>query len=195
MGCLWCGKYSRQCKTMPSGPPEFIPPFIPVTGSYGKISSPLTEISVEKTEISVTEPARPLIWTHRKFYKGFRGEARSRKPGQPGQPGSYEEALGNITESTHDNCLVPWRIHRQNFLLKPNEDKNLWIRTISRDENWRPAWTFLQVETRTLFLCLFSSYVLLGVITLFLQTLAFYHVNDVKIHTSEQQLKDLGSHF
>ena len=96
MGCLWCGKYSRQCKTMPSGPPQFIPPFIPVTGmrcSYGKISSPLTEISVGKTEISETEPARPLMWTHRKFYKGFRGEARSRKPGQPGQPGSYEEAL------------------------------------------------------------------------------------------------------
>ena len=96
MGCLWCGKYSRQCKTMPSGPPEFIPPFIPVTGmkcSYGKISSPLTEISVGKTEISGTEPARPLIWTHRKFYKGFRGDATSRKPGQPGQPGSYEEAL------------------------------------------------------------------------------------------------------
>ena len=96
MGCLWCGKYSRQCNTMPSRPPEFIPPFIPVTGmkcSYGKISSPLTEISVGKTEISETEPARPLIWTHRKFYKGFRGEARSRKSGQPGQPGSYEEAL------------------------------------------------------------------------------------------------------
>ena len=63
MGCLWCGKYSRQCKTMPSGPPEFIPPFIPVTGmmcSYDKISSPLTEISG-------TEPARPLIWTHWKL--------------------------------------------------------------------------------------------------------------------------------
>ena len=54
--------------------------------SYGKIFSPLTEISG-------TKPARPLIWTHRKFYKGFRGEARSRKRGQPGQPGSYEEAL------------------------------------------------------------------------------------------------------
>ena len=40
-----------------------------------------------------------------------------------------------------------------------------------------------------------SSHVLLAVITLFLQTLAFYHVNDVKIHTSEQQLKDLGAHF
>ena len=35
-------------------------------------------------------------WPHMntsKIYKGFRGEARSRKPGQPGQPGSYEEAL------------------------------------------------------------------------------------------------------
>ena len=58
-----------------------------------------------------------------------------------------------------------------------------------------PAWTFLHVETPTLFLLLFSSHVLLAVITLFLQTLAFYHVSDVKIHTSEQQLKDLGSHF
>ena len=89
MGCLWCGKYSRQCKMMPSGLPEFISPSIAVTGmkcSYGKIFSPFTEISG-------TEPAGPLIWTHWKFYKGFRGEARSRKPGQPGQPGSYEEAL------------------------------------------------------------------------------------------------------
>ena len=103
MGCLWCGKYSWQCKTMPSGPPEFIPPFIPVTGmkfSYGKISSPLTEIAVGKTEISVTEPAHPLIWTYRKFYKGFRGEARSRKPGQPSQSGSYEEALHYSTMLT-----------------------------------------------------------------------------------------------
>ena len=63
--------------------------FIPVTGlkcSYGKISSPFTEISG-------TKPARPLLWTQQKFYNGFRGRARSRKPGQPGQPGSYEEAL------------------------------------------------------------------------------------------------------
>ena len=57
MGCLWCVKYSRQCKTMPSGPREFILPFVPVTGmkcSYGKISRPLTEISVGKTDISGT---------------------------------------------------------------------------------------------------------------------------------------------
>ena len=45
-----------------------------------------------------------------------------------------------ITESTHDNCLVPWRILRQNFLLKPNVDKILWIQTISRGENWREFW-------------------------------------------------------
>ena len=91
MGRLWCGKDSRQCKTMPSGPPEFIP----VTGmkcSYGKFSRPLTEIRM-LTEISGTERARPLIWTHRKFYKGFRGKVRSRKPGQLGQPSSYEEAF------------------------------------------------------------------------------------------------------
>ena len=78
---------------MPSGPPELIPPLTGMKCSYGKISSPLIEISIGKTEISGTEPARPFIWTHRKFYKGFRGKARSRKSGQPGQPGSYEEVL------------------------------------------------------------------------------------------------------
>ena len=30
--------------------------------------------------------------SHMNTYQGFRGKARSRKPGQPGQPGSYEEA-------------------------------------------------------------------------------------------------------
>ena len=40
------------------------------------------------------EPSQPaLSYEHiENFYKGFRGEARSRKPSQPGQPGSYEEA-------------------------------------------------------------------------------------------------------
>ena len=32
-----------------------------------KISSPLTEIPIRKTEMSVTEPGHPLIWTHRKL--------------------------------------------------------------------------------------------------------------------------------
>ena len=41
------------------------------------------------------EPSQPaLSYEHiENFYTGFRGKARSRKPGQPGQPGSYEEAL------------------------------------------------------------------------------------------------------
>ena len=67
--------------------------FVPVTGLecwYGKIFIPVTEISVAKTEISVTGPAPPLIWIHRNFYKEKSGEARSRKPSQPGWPGSYE---------------------------------------------------------------------------------------------------------
>ena len=62
--------------------------FIPVTGikcSYGKIFQPAYRDPGWKTEISVTEPGRPLIWTHRKFYKGFRGKARSRDAlGRPG---------------------------------------------------------------------------------------------------------------
>ena len=73
--------------------------FVPVTGlecSHGKIFIPVTEISVAKTEISVTGPARPLIWTHQYFYKEKSGEARSRKPSQPGWPGSYEEAFNGV---------------------------------------------------------------------------------------------------
>ena len=45
------------------------------------------QISSLLTEISGTESVLPLIWTHRKFYKGF-SNARSRKPA-----GSYEKAL------------------------------------------------------------------------------------------------------
>ena len=60
-----------------------------------KFSSPFTEIPVGKTKIQVTEPDRPLLWPHREFYKGFKGKASSRKPGQPGQTGSYEEALSS----------------------------------------------------------------------------------------------------
>ena len=53
------------------------PAFIPVTVlkcSYGEITSPLTEISG-------TVPAHPLIWTHRTFYKGFRGKGEISKTG------------------------------------------------------------------------------------------------------------------
>ena len=72
--------------------------------SYGKIFIPVTEISVAKLEISITGPPRPLIWTHRNFYEGKSGGARSRKPSQPGRPGSYEEAL--TVQNTHRRALL-----------------------------------------------------------------------------------------
>ena len=52
--------------------------------SYGNIFIPITEISVAKTEILVTGPARLFIRTHRNFYEAKSGEARSREPSQPG---------------------------------------------------------------------------------------------------------------
>ena len=41
----------------------------------------MEKFSTLLTEISATEPARPLIWTHRNSYKGFRGKAGSGKAG------------------------------------------------------------------------------------------------------------------
>ena len=96
--------------------------FVPVTGlecSYEKIFIPVTEISVAKTEISVTGPTRPLIWTHRYFNEEKSGQARSRKPSQPGRPGSSEEALRKFSRDLLKNyngqslvCLY----FRKNFM-------------------------------------------------------------------------------
>ena len=71
---------------MPSGPPEFIPPFIAVTGmkcSYGKISSPLTEIS-GPLHMSPVDRAGSVtginfaLGSYEKFQPGFRDEKRSK---------------------------------------------------------------------------------------------------------------------
>ena len=53
--------------------------------THGELIRPGNRASrVNRTHVRErTEPARPFIGTHRKFYKGFRGKARSRKPGQP----------------------------------------------------------------------------------------------------------------
>ena len=48
--------------------------------SYGIVFIPVTEISVAKSEISVTGPTRLLIRTKSKFNDEKSGEARSRKP-------------------------------------------------------------------------------------------------------------------
>ena len=64
MGCLLCEKYSRQWDDAVQAA-RIHPAFILVTGlkcSYGQnIFKKLTKIPVGKTEISGTEPARPVI--------------------------------------------------------------------------------------------------------------------------------------
>ena len=51
--------------------------------SYGKIFIPVTEMPVAKTEISVTGPARLLLWTHEMFTtERVRGEISETEPDQ-----------------------------------------------------------------------------------------------------------------
>ena len=138
MGCLWCGKYNRQCKTMQSRSPLFIK----VTGlkcSYRKIFSPLTAMPVRKTEISGTEQARPLIRTHRKFHKGFWGTARSLKPG------SCEEALskGVAEKNKFSNWLVidPKILLGFLALLAKKGEESIWTKwSTLRARNASDCW-------------------------------------------------------
>ena len=72
------------------------PAFILVTAGWSahmaKFPASSTEILVGKTEIS--EPSKsPLIWTHQKFYKGFRSSEIS-ETGKPGQPDCNTGAVG-----------------------------------------------------------------------------------------------------
>ena len=88
-GRLICVNVWRQLQT------ENCEEFILETGmkcSCGKIFQPAYR-DLGFSDRDLGKPGHPLVWTHRKFFKGFKGKARSRKPGQHGQPGSYEEAL------------------------------------------------------------------------------------------------------
>ena len=81
--------------------PRFHLAFIPVTGlkcSQDKSFSPLTEIAVGKTEASGTESAHPLISTHGKFYREFRG-----KQGEITETGSYKETFKVMLHDTIRN--------------------------------------------------------------------------------------------
>ena len=53
-------------KTTPSGPQ--------ISSRFQPAVNPLTEIAVGKTKASGTESAHPLISTHGKFYREFRGK-------------------------------------------------------------------------------------------------------------------------
>ena len=103
--------------------------------SYGKIFIPVTEISVAKTEISVTGPARALIWTHRNFFEGKTGEARSRKPSQAGWPGSYEEALSNECGAASQSFT---RFALSNF-VRHYKWPFIWQPQWSSDSPWKQA--------------------------------------------------------
>ena len=106
----------------------------------------------------------------------------------------------HITESTQLFGTV------ENSPTEFSVESPTWIRTISRGDNWREDWIrlcrwFPQHEhfsrsrpLQCFHVSFLVSRLLSGFITLLLQTLAFYYVNDVKIHTSEH-LNDLGSHF
>ena len=127
MGCLLCGKYSRQCKTMPFG----LPKFNPVTGlkcSYSKISSPLTKISG-------TKPTRPLIRTHRKFFKGFRGKARSRKPGW------CEEAFSAVINLKLWSIGFPLFRQQKNTVLFKKNIRNFGLNSPKKRKDSRDAST------------------------------------------------------
>ena len=66
--------------------------FVPVTGlqfSYGEIFIPVIEISVAKTDISVTGPGRPLIWTLSILLQKKSVEARSSPVDQPHEYPSF----------------------------------------------------------------------------------------------------------
>ena len=78
--------------------------------------------------ISVTGPARPLIWTHRYFYKEKSGEARSQKQSQPGWPSSYEEALRRINYKPQQIVfpIIPWF--------------TFYFRKLDKDRSLPPPW-------------------------------------------------------
>ena len=92
------------------------PAFIPVTClkcSYGKISSPLTEISVGKNEISGTEPARSLIQTHRSVFGLGKWYANSRTGKcRPGIAVTISTNQFHLPKNDHE-----WRVVRYTQIL------------------------------------------------------------------------------
>ena len=89
MGCSWCGKHSRQCKTTLTGPPK---------------NFPLSFLWPEWSEVFIWQVflladrdlgwknqdvgnlrASPPSWGHIENLRGFWGKVSSRIPGQPHQ--------------------------------------------------------------------------------------------------------------
>ena len=79
-----------------------------------------------KTEILVTGPARPLIWTHQNFYQGKSGEARSQKPSQPGWP-MKRPWVGKVPiVCSYDHLFLPERFYMLRVWYTIQCGKNCW---------------------------------------------------------------------
>ena len=84
------------------------PVFISVTGLKCAYSKIYPDPGWKNRDLGNRASSISRIRTYRKFYKGFRGKARSRKLRQPGQTRSCEEAaslahylqMGNIFKIT-----------------------------------------------------------------------------------------------
>ena len=90
--------------------------------SYGKIFILVTEISVAKTEISVTGSVRLLKWTHRSFYEEnkLRSEISETQPARvSGLIWRGRQSLlsdSRITESAYHSLVSPSNIWRGLFI-------------------------------------------------------------------------------
>ena len=120
---------------MPSGPPEFILPFIPVTGmkcSYGKISSPLTDSLGEHPFFSALVSPRS---DDRKYVCGSQASLlRSREPSQPAL------LYGHIENFTKDLEVRRDLGHRANraHLRRPSVRRSVsqpFVKSVSQSDS------------------------------------------------------------
>ena len=92
-----------------------------------------------------TEPARPIIWTHRKFYKGFRGKARSWKP-RPISPWVHMKNFSPVSEMAKCRISSP-RVSARNAKFSIQEKTPLVSlalihRKVTCEQRFFPAWIF-----------------------------------------------------
>ena len=93
-----------------------------------------------------------LIWTHQKFYKGFRGKARSRKPD------SCEEALSRICFRLPfglGRLVSIWNLGEREFRFKVLRKTSLtyislWTSLIAFQFSWTLLWTLVLINSEIL---------------------------------------------
>ena len=131
--------------------------------SYGKIfltrllrspRSRLPSHTSHTSEISVTQPYLPLIWTHQNFYTGFRGKAGSQKPSNAVNQAHIKWPLFN---------KVSWSSYRYYLCVFlgliigafSNEDRNANNDGSNKSHSWLTLYFFVRF-TRILFCSLLN---------------------------------------